>query len=217
MRDHRSNTGSLVAGAILVLLGLLFLLAEVARFDFWGVLWPVAVIGAGALFFVGMLAGGRSAAGLAIPGSIVATIGLILLFQQRTGNYQSWAYAWALIVAAVGAGNFIAGAWGGRPAQRRAGWRLARVGLTLFVVFGAFFELLIFRRQGLAEYVFPILLIGLGLYLLVVRSGLLPGRPIAPAPLAAPLAVPDERRAVVPAESAPPAADSEPARPSTGG
>lgn len=54
-----------------------------------------------------MLAGGRSAAGLTIPGSIITTIGLLLLYQETFDHFESWAYAWALIPTAVGVGIVI--------------------------------------------------------------------------------------------------------------
>jgi len=44
------------------------------------------------------------------------------------------------------------------------------VGVILFVIFGAFFEMLF---SSFSNLVFPVLLIALGAYLIVVRSGLL--------------------------------------------
>ena len=177
MLAHRNNTGGLIGGVILIALGLLFLLAQFFNFQAFGWLWPLGVIGIGALFFVGMLAGGKSTAALAIPGSIIGVVGLMLLIQSFTGYWSSWAYGWTVILMAVGLGLWISGLWSDNPRQRHAGVRVMEIGLILFVVFGAFFELLIFGvvGMGLRQAFFPVLLILLGLYLIVRRSGLLPG------------------------------------------
>ena len=71
MMTRRYNSGGFIGGGILVGLGLLFLLAQLFNFSAWGLLWPLFVIGIGGLFFIGMLSGGKAAAPLAIPGSII--------------------------------------------------------------------------------------------------------------------------------------------------
>ena len=104
MITQRRNIGGLVGGSILIGLGVLFLLAQFFNFMAWQFLWPFIVIGAGGLFFVGMLAGGKSAAGLAIPGAIISVVGLMLLYQNLTGHWASWSYGWTIILVAVGLG-----------------------------------------------------------------------------------------------------------------
>jgi hypothetical protein len=47
-----------VAGGVLVLLGIWFLIDEYVHID-WSVLWPVAVIGAGCLLIAGAVGRGR--------------------------------------------------------------------------------------------------------------------------------------------------------------
>ncbi len=176
MMTHRYNSGGLIGGTILIALGLLFLLGQFLNFRAWDLMWPFFVIGIGGLFFVGMLAGGKSTAGLAIPGSIIAVIGLMLLVQNLTGAWSSWAYGWTIILAAVGLGIWIAGLWGDNPAMRRSGLKVMEIGFILFVIFGAFFELVIFGNgsSALRQAFFPVLLIVVGLYLLARRSGLWP-------------------------------------------
>jgi hypothetical protein len=173
----RRNSGSIVGGAILILLGLLALLAQgFPGLNLLGVLWPFIVIAFGAIFFVGMFAGGKSAAGLAIPGSIITVIGLMLLVQSLTGYWESWAYGWTVILIAVGLGIFLMGAYNGNPRSRRAGVRVMQIGAFFLIVFGAFFEGLIFesRRTGIGPLIFPAALILLGLYFVIIRSR--PGR-----------------------------------------
>src|SRR6185312_11166376 len=91
-----------------------------------------------------MFAIGRGSSGLAIPGSIVTTAGLILLIQNTFGIWQTWAYAWALIVpTAIGVGIWLMGTWGGKLRQQEVGRRMAEIGFIIFLAFAAFFELLV--------------------------------------------------------------------------
>ena len=169
MQTNRSNIGALIAGTILILFGLMALAGQVfTRID-WGFFWPFIVIGFGALFFVAMYAGGRQAAAFAIPGSIVSGVGLVLLIQNITGHWESVSYFWTLIILFVGAGIYMMGRYAGDKNQEQSGFRVIKVGFILFIIFGAFFEM-IFSSFG--NMIFPILLIVLGGYLVLSRSGL---------------------------------------------
>lgn len=177
--SSRRNTGSLVGGSLLIIFGILALLGKLFQnFNFWNTFWPFIIIGVGLLFFVGMFAGGKSVAGLAIPGSIITAIGLMLFYQNITNHWESWSYGWTVILMAVGLGIYIMGAWGQNESQRAAGLRVLRIGVIMFIIFGAFFELIFTAGTpfGLRSIVFPAALILLGLYLILARSGLLPGR-----------------------------------------
>jgi len=169
MQTNRSNAGGLVAGAVLIAIGLLSLASRVFRNFDWGFFWPFIIIGIGAIFFVGMFAGGRQTAGLAIPGSIVGGIGLVLLFQNIVGRWESMSYFWTLIVIFVGAGIYLMGLYGSDEGQKQSGWRVMKIGFVLFVIFGAFFEMIF---SSFSNLLFPILLIVLGTYLVLSRSGL---------------------------------------------
>jgi hypothetical protein len=169
MQTNRSNAGALVGGAILIAFGLLALAGQVFRNVDWGFLWPFTVIGFGALFFVLMFTGGKQAAAFAIPGSIISGIGLILLFQNITNHWESMSYFWTLIIMFVGVGIYVMGSYGGDANQKQAGWRVMRVGFILFIIFGAFFELIF---SSYSNILFPLLLIALGAYLVLSRSGL---------------------------------------------
>jgi len=173
MQSNRSNAGALVGGAVLIAFGLLALAGQVFRNVDWGFLWPFIIIAIGAVFFVAMFAGGKGTAPFAIPGSIVGGIGLVLLFQNLTHHWESMSYFWTLIITFVGAGIYIMGWYGGDAAQKKSGQRVMTVGLILFVIFGAFFEMIFSSFNNL---LFPILLIVLGAYLVVSRSGVLGGK-----------------------------------------
>lgn len=170
MNINRSNAGALIGGAVLIAFGLLSLAGQFFRSVDWGMLWPFMIIGFGALFFVAMFVGGKSTAGFAVPGSIVGGIGLVLFVQNLTGHWESMAYFWTLIILFVGVGIYIMGWYGENEGQRKSGTAVMKVGFILFVIFGAFFES-IFSSFG--NLIFPILLILLGGYILVSRSGLL--------------------------------------------
>ena len=169
MQSNRSNIGALIGGTILIGFGLLSLVPQIFRGFNWGFLWPFIIIGAGALFFIGMFASGKSGAALAVPGSIISGVGLVLLFQNITRHWESMSYFWTVILIFVGLGIYIMGAYGDDEHQRQSGARVMKIGFVLFLIFGTFFEM-IFSSYG--NMIFPVLLILFGLYLVVTRSGL---------------------------------------------
>jgi hypothetical protein len=172
MFTNRSNPGSLIIGATLIGFGLLALASQLFRgFDFWGVIWPFFIVGAGALFFVGMFSGGKSAAGLAIPGSILIAVGLMLFLQNLFDHWESWAYGWTVILMAVGVGIYIMGRYTENPGQRASGLSLLKIGAVLFVIFAGFFEM-IFNSFAYSRFLFPAALILFGIYLILGRSRL---------------------------------------------
>ncbi len=179
MNPDRTRNGALVGGTLLIGFGLLSLASQLFRNVVnWSYLWPLSVVVVGGLFFAGMFFGGRSVSGLAIPGTIIGGIGLVLLYQNLTSHWESWAYFWALIVLFVGLGIYLAGLYARDEGQRRSGVKVMKIGFILFVVFGAFFEMIfsLDRSLGFRGVLFPALLILLGLYLIVHRLGLLPWR-----------------------------------------
>ena len=173
MQTNRSNVGALIGGAILIAFGLLALAGQVFRNLDWGFLWPFGIIGFGALFFVLMFAGGKQAAAFAIPGSIVSGIGLVLLFQNIIQHWESMSYFWTLIIMFVGVGIYIMGWYGGDENQKRSGFGGMKVGFILFIIFGAFFEMIF---SSFNNILFPVLFILLGAYLVLSRSGLFGSR-----------------------------------------
>jgi hypothetical protein len=185
MAIKRSNVGALIGGAILIAFGLLALVGQIFRALDWGFFWPFVIIGFGALFFVAMFAGGKQTAVFAIPASIITGIGLVLLFQNITNHWESMSYFWTLIVMFVGVGIYLMGLYDGTERRKQAGMRLMKVGFILFVIFGAFFEMLFtgFRPSSLSGIIFPILLIIMGIYLILTRTGLLGSRKIASPPV----------------------------------
>ena len=164
MRDRDKTLG-----IALIVLGGLFLLARVT--DLGQFAWPLFVLVPGVLLLGAAFLGRRESAALAVPGAIVTTIGLILFLLNATNRWEAWSYCWALIVAGVGAGNFVYGALTQDNARERDGLRTVYVGLTLFAVFGVFFEFIIFGGfSGVLRWLLPLVLIGFGVYLLFFRD-----------------------------------------------
>ena len=169
MQTNRSNAGSLIGGILLVAFGLMSFTARFIRDMDWGYLWSFSVIGFGTLFFVAMLAGGKQFAALAIPGSFVIGIGLMLLFQTITGHWELISYFWTLIILFIGVGLYIMGIYTVDENHRRSGLRVMKAGLFLFLIFGTFFEMLF---SSFNHTLFPLLLIGLGAYFVLRQAGL---------------------------------------------
>jgi hypothetical protein len=161
-RRQRSN---LAVGLILILVGAWFLAVQVfPNLRVWSNLtfsWPLIVIGAGVLLLiVGLLAGET---GMAVPACIVGGIGGLLYYQNLTGNWESWAYAWTLIPGFVGVGVIISGLLGSRPKRAFGdGLNLIIISLVLFLIFAAFLG-----GPNLLGPFWPVLIILLGLWLIV--------------------------------------------------
>jgi hypothetical protein len=165
----------MVLGGLLVLVGAVLLVGQLVHIDLGHYGWPFFVIAPGVLIlFIALMARGALGEGLSILGSIITVTGLIMLYQNATDHFESWAYAWTLIFpGAVGVGMTLYGLAAGRPGNVRVGTRLVGVGLILFLLGIAFFEGII----GIGGYQFGRaggvavggLIIALGALLLVLN------------------------------------------------
>ena len=163
MDQNRSQ----VAGIVLVVLGGLLLLGQ--GLDMGEFAWPLFIIVPGLVLVGGAIWEAKRFSVLAIPGSIVSAVGLILLVQNATGRFESWAYAWALLLVAIGIGQVIQGTPTNKEAAMKSGLGTVRVGLILFAVFAVFFEFFIFGEglnTVLGRYILPLLLVGAGAFIL---------------------------------------------------
>ena len=97
---------------------------------------------------------------MAVPGTIVAGIGGIFIYQQSINDYGSWSYLWTLIPGFVGVGSGLAGLLGeNRSYNLRRGLRLMVLSGILFLVFAT-----LFGGLEIFGYIFPatvIILIGI--------------------------------------------------------
>ena len=153
----------LYLGIVLVVTGGLFLADLFLPIRIMRFFWPLLIVLFGLTFIVGMLVAGRPGSGLAIPGTIVTTIGLLLFIQNTFRLWATWAYAWTLLICATGLGILIMNGYLKRSGLRRTGGLLIGIGLTLFVIFGILFEIILnISGSGLYSGIF----LGGGLVLL---------------------------------------------------
>ena len=162
----RNQRPTIAFGLILLLAGVVLLIDQLqpglirSNLGPW-FSWPSIIIGVGLIFiFAALLAG---IGGLAIPGSIISTVGLILFYQNSTGDWESWSFVWALIPASVGLGIILMALIDGRLRESRPGFWLLIVNLIIFVVFMAFFR----QNSNLLLRYWPVLIIALGVLVLV--------------------------------------------------
>lgn len=168
--QRRSN---LIVGLLLVVIGGWFLatqfypgLADLFRVELE---WPLLIVGLGLLFFV--FAALTSTPGLAVPGAIISGIGSLLYYQNKTGDWESWAYAWTLIPGFVGVGVLFSNLLEGRFLHGlREGLNLIVISLVMFGIFGAFLG-----GPPILDTLWPVLLILVGLWMVgrgLVRASL---------------------------------------------
>lgn len=176
--QRRSGSpGAAALGGILIALGLLFLAAQQLNFNLAEATWPFYVIAPGVALLALGLTQSRGA-GLTIAGSIVSIVGLVLLYQNATDHWESWAYAWALVgPGGSGVGMLLYGTRSGDARMARDGFRQILAALGLFAVGLVFFEGVIGisgRRLPLPDWVLPVAIMVIGA--LVLLRGLTAGR-----------------------------------------
>jgi hypothetical protein len=96
---------------------------------------------------------------------IVTGTGALMFMQNITGYWESWSYAWTLYGVFLGMGFMLMGQKFDDPSLHKVGRGFARVSLIAFFIFAFFFEVIIGISGGLGSWT-PLLLIGLGLYML---------------------------------------------------
>lgn len=167
-----SRTIELVAGVILLVVGLLVLASDpiIRIVSGLGVdddllrWWPAIFI-ALSIFFLGPgLLGGpsrRLRAGMVIPGAMLAGVGGALLYSTLTDRWASWAYLWSVIPFSFGLGMYAAGWIADAPAFKWIGSGIAAGGVVAYLVFATAFGGEAFRLVA------AIGIIGLGLALTI--------------------------------------------------
>jgi hypothetical protein len=173
--------GEAALGGLLVLFGIVVLLDQAFQLDLGPVGWPVFVIVPGlALLGLGLAAVGRLGEVLAMVGGVVTMVGLVLLVQNATDRFETWAYAWTLVLVGGGIGRWLVGAVRGRRDLAASGGWLIAAGLLAFLGFAVLFEVVIgiggHRHAAGSGYALAALLILAGLVLLGRRL-LVAGRP----------------------------------------
>ena len=138
--------GLAVVGTLLVVAGAGWFVARELWFDPFAAIaragWPLFVMIPGVILLTSsLIPKPPHGVGLAIAGSIVTMVGTVLLYQQTTGNWASWAYAWALVgPGAAGLGMAVYGLVFRRRDLLLAGARLVAIAAAIFVAGLWFFE-----------------------------------------------------------------------------
>jgi hypothetical protein len=167
-------------GGLLVLLGILVWLGQAVELDLGQIGWPFFVIVPGlALLGVGLATPGRLGEVLATVGGLVTMAGLVLLVQNATDRFATWAYAWTLVVlVGPGIGRWLVGVVRGRGDLAAGGGWLIAAGLVAFGVLAVVFEVVVGiggrpvgsgGRYGLAALLIVAGLVLLGRRLLAAR------------------------------------------------
>jgi protein-S-isoprenylcysteine O-methyltransferase Ste14 len=164
------SQGATVLGAALIVLGLIFFAGQALNMDVGEAAWPFYVVAPGvALVTLGLTQ--RRGSGLTIAGSVVTMVGLVLLYQNATDRFESWAYAWALVgPGGSGIGMLLYGTRSGDRKMARDGFRTILAALGLFAVGLVFFEGIIGisgERLPLPNWVLPVAVIVIGVLVLL--------------------------------------------------
>jgi hypothetical protein len=181
-RDHDRDGrwGAATVGVLLIVLGAAFLVMQQLDIKWQNADWPLYVIVPGAILLLAGLAIPHEAGmGLAIPGGMITTVGLLLAYQEHNDAWASWAYVWPLVLpGSVGASLTLFGILHRNRDILEAGLITAAAGLGIFIVFGLFFvDVIGIDRNHQPEILhqgLPYLSILLGL--LIVGVNLLPRR-----------------------------------------
>jgi hypothetical protein len=164
-----STTPAIGLGVALLLIGVLLFVGQLLDVGIDDVGWPAIVIGIGVVILVLGLFVNREQ-GMVIGGTVVTTVGLVLLYQNTTGRWETWAYAWALVgPAASGLGMVLWGIRTADPAEIRNGTWALLGGLAIFVIGFLFFEGVIGisgEPLGLPEWLLPVVVIAIGVVVL---------------------------------------------------
>jgi hypothetical protein len=164
---HSRDRVSLYLGIGLVLLGAAFLVLRLVDIDVSSVPWPYWVIGGGLLVLIGGLLSRSFGSVLLVPGSMLTTIGLILLLQNSMHLWTTWVYAWALVApGAFGLGMALQGLVLRRSWMVRVGLGNLVAGLIIFLILALLFEIVFHlndqRFNPVGRIVIPSALIVLG-------------------------------------------------------
>ena len=154
--------GNITGGLILILVGAWFLAVQfVPQLGDWAEgSWPLTIIGIGAIFLLVSIL--NNIPGLSIPAFIIGGIGGLLYYQNVTGDWDSWAYAWAFIPGFVGLGLLFFSIQTKDKGSMKAGFILLFLSTIFFVVFGSFLG----APEEIIQY-WPLLLIVAGLWSMI--------------------------------------------------
>ncbi|HEX7224619.1 MAG TPA: hypothetical protein VF367_03435 [Candidatus Limnocylindria bacterium] len=154
-----SRTIELIAGLLLLVIGLLVLASEPLIGFVRGLgisddvlrWWPVLLVGLSLFFLVPSLVGRqhrRLRAGMVLPGAMLAGIGSALLYTSLNDRWVAWTYLWTVIPFSFGLGMYAAGWIADAPAFKWIGSGIAGGSVVAYLVFATAFGGEAFRLVG---------------------------------------------------------------------
>jgi hypothetical protein len=164
-----NRRGNFTFGVLLILVGAFFmasnLVPDLGNWISQYTDWPYFIVGGGVVMLVAGLTSGVY--GMAIPSMILIGVGNILAYQNRTNDWQSWSYAWALIMVSIGIGIFISNIMKGKTRKAfREGGNMIVSGFVTFLLLGTFFRFIFNQDPLLGDY-WPVILIAAGFWELI--------------------------------------------------
>jgi hypothetical protein len=162
---NQMDRSRVATALVLILIGVWFLLVQFVPalhgFAINGQTWPLIIVGIGVLFALIGLA--TWTPGFIVPACVIGGLGGLLYYQNLSGDWRSWAYAWTLIPGFAGVGVFFSSLLSGRIREAISGgvW-LVFISGVLFVIFSSFLG-----GPSLLGIYWPVLIILLGVILLV--------------------------------------------------
>lgn len=167
--EPRRVGSSVALGVVFVVIGLFFLAVRVLDVDLSSYGWPLFIIIPGlTLIVVGFVSLGT---GALIPGGIITMTGLVLAYQNSTGDWPSWAYAWPLVApGGVGLGMYLQGLRNRDVQTLKQGRTLMFIAALIFMLGFVIFETIL-NISGIdygwfGKAALPALLIAIGAILL---------------------------------------------------
>lgn len=155
----QNESKSLVWGIILIIIGFLFLGNNLDWFYFdWATLWPALMILGGVIFWVIWVLGRRDA-GLLMPGTILISYGILFLYC----TIQGWGWMdelWPVFLLGPGLGFLFMFVFGNHD-----------TGLLVPGFILIFLTFLFWSDYSVFRYLWPLLLIGIGVLLLLKARG----------------------------------------------
>ena len=185
---NRNAMAPAVIGVLLIVVGAIALALRefgtniLPSIGEWG--WPFFIIVPGVvLLALSLVPAPPRGIGFATAGAIVTTVGALLLYQSRSGHWESWAYAWALIPLSTGVAMALYGLLARTRGMVTSGLWMAAIAAFLFVGGAWFFEGIFAGEERFVDAGnwWPVAAIAVGA-VIVFASFLRPGRTTEPPP-----------------------------------
>ncbi|MCA9925381.1 MAG: hypothetical protein KC421_23590 [Anaerolineales bacterium] len=153
-----------------ICIGVLLLAANLFHVHLMQFLWPGFVIAPGLMLmwpaYDSTAERQRPLSFLAVPGAMMLTVGMLLFAMNMVNHFEAWAYSWPLVLASVAGALMYIKRFEPQNTVHENGHKFVRMMILLFMGLAAFFEVLIFESFA---PLFPLALIGYGIYLLVQK------------------------------------------------